>query len=131
VATGVITVEESLARKVYLPIVRKSSSASSAEAGVAIPAPAQVSGLRGTARGGQTTLTWSPSLTGEVVLGYHIYRAPRPGTGNFELIGSVAADVTTYTDATAGCGYIYYVTAFNGGGQSPPSTSSYVSRPCR
>ncbi len=132
VATAVITVGEALnfANTIYLPIVRNSSSGT-AGVSVAVPAPSQVGGLRGRARGGQTTLAWSPSPADETVLGYHVYRTPRPGTGNFELIGSVAADVTTYTDTAAGCGYIYYVTAFNDGGESPPSTASYVGRPCR
>ncbi len=133
VATTVVTVGPPLGTlpyAAYLPLVMKSAVTGTTTAAI-IPAPGQVTGLRGSARGGQTTLVWTLNPPAEAVVGYRVYRGPRPGTGAFALIGTVAADVATYTDATAGCGYVYYVTAINTGGESQPSTSSYVSRPCR
>jgi uncharacterized repeat protein (TIGR01451 family) len=131
-ATALVVVQEAttsqpLSNSLYLPLILRPGGVSGAVAG----APSQVSGLRGRMRSSQTTLMWTPNPAAEAVLGYHVYRSPRPGTGDFELIATVASDAASYTDATAGCGYIYYVTAFNAAGESPPSTASYVSRPCR
>jgi uncharacterized repeat protein (TIGR01451 family) len=134
IATAVITVgaaipQAPLTNTVYLPFIIKPAGAGVTVIGVT--APTQVTGLRGRVRAGQTTLEWISNPPAEAIIGYHVYRSPRPGTAAFELIGTVPAAVTTYTDATADCGYIYYVTAFNAGGESWPSTSSYVSRPCQ
>ncbi len=81
---------------------------------------------------GSTYLEWSPSPAADSVLGYHIYRAPRGAVGvNFQVLDTVSAEVHSYTDQTAACGYMYFVTAFNATGESLPSTASYFSPPCR
>ena len=55
------------------------------------------------------TLTWTDNSANED--GFNIYRAPNK-TGTFTLVGSVAANVTTYADASGASGNCYKVTSF-------------------
>ena len=81
---------------------------------------------------GSTYLEWSPSPAADSVLGYRIYRASREEAGvDFQVLDTVLAEVHSYTDQTAACGYMYFVTAFNAAGESLPSTASYFSPACR
>ncbi|MBI1876950.1 MAG: fibronectin type III domain-containing protein, partial [Chloroflexi bacterium] len=149
VATTIIVIA---GEQVYLPLVLKSgaggatSTAATPEvSGVTTPeasgevfslnvtpgSPAQVTGLQGNEPGnGTTTLVWNPSSPDNVVLGYRLYRSPI-GAVSFQRLAEVSADVTTYSDATATCGQMYFVTAYNAEGESLPSTASYFSPPCQ
>jgi subtilisin family serine protease len=66
----------------------------------------------------QINLTWS-NVTGETE--YHIYRSS--GGSSFTIVGTVAADVTSYsnTGLAASTAYTYLVRAFNSGGESVDS----------
>lgn len=55
------------------------------------------------------TLTWTDNSANED--GFNIYRALNK-TGTFTLVGSVAAGIATYVDATGASGNCYKVTAF-------------------
>lgn len=133
---------------VYLPIIIKSAAGATSTGmppsvsgpmpvEVSIPAlaigpgsPAQVAGLQGYEPGdGTTRLEWNANSPADGVLGYRIYRSPA-GFPSFQLAAEVAAAVTTYTDNEAACGQMYFVTAYNGQGESLPSTASYFSPPC-
>lgn len=109
---------------VHLPTVLKSGA----------DVPAQVTGLQGSVQPdrGATHLEWAPSQGTDSVLGYRIYRGSRAATGDvFQLLDTVPADVHTYTDQTAACGQMYFVTAFDASGESLPSTASYFSPLCQ
>lgn len=72
------------------------------------------------------TLTWTFTQgTGDPATGFHVFRAPTC-TGTFTQVGTVSSPTTlTFTDSTvtAGQSYCYQVTAFNTGGDGPPSAS--------
>ena len=95
--------------------------------------PAQVTGLWGHVdpAGGSTRLTWTPNLPEDAVSGYRVYRRGQTGEDAFHLLGTVPASAATYTDPAAACGQMYFVTAFNAAGESPASTASFFSPPCR
>jgi uncharacterized repeat protein (TIGR01451 family) len=124
---------------IYLPIILKSSIGGAAGAArpgtggvtlqVAPHSPRQVTGLRGQVQAEGTTLRWNPSPADDAIAGYRIYRSGIKTPG-FRRLVELPATVTTYTDAAA-CGYAYYVTAYNAQGESPASTSSFYSPPCR
>lgn len=75
---------------------------------------------------GQVTLQWSaPSFTGSSpIVAYRIYRGT--GATGFSLLATV--DTTSFVDVTVSNGvtYAYNVTAVNGEGESPPSSSVTV-----
>ena len=96
---------------------------------VAPHSPRQVTGLQGQMQAGGTTLSWNPGPAGDAIAGYRIYRSSLKTRGFRQLV-ELPASATTYTDAAA-CGYAYYVTAYNAHGESPASTSSFYSPPCR
>jgi len=94
--------------------------------------PAQVTGLSGAISDNiGTHLRWNPVQPTGVVSGYRLYRGGQAEEDSFQLLAVVPDSVTTYLDATSGCGQIYYLTAFNPAGESPASTSSYYSPACR
>jgi PKD repeat protein len=129
----------SLGNEVYLPLIFKSGTGGVAGAvrpgtggvtlDVAPHSPPQVTGLQGHVQAGGTTLRWNPGPADATHVGYRIYRSSVKTPG-FRRLAELPATVTTYTDAAA-CGYAYFVTAFNAQGESPPSTSSFYSPPCR
>jgi uncharacterized repeat protein (TIGR01451 family) len=136
-ATATVTVVAGpvLTGTVYLPIVVKSSVGGAA--GTTIQGAGatlrlhQVTGLEGNVRAGEgTLLRWQPGAAGDAVLGYRVYRS-RIGSPAFQLLAEVPPAITDYTDATAMCGYAYFVTAYSAQGESLPSTSSYYGPPCR
>jgi uncharacterized repeat protein (TIGR01451 family) len=135
---------------IYLPLILKSSSGGRAtgvtpepprptpESGVILfamdnppGAPTQVSDLSGDARldAGVTYLTWSPNPPKDGLLGYRVYRSQVESPA-FRLLSELPAGVTNYTDDTAACGQMTFVTAYNAAGESLPSTASYFSPPC-
>ena len=86
-----------------------------------ITRPAAPSGLTATALAGkQIRLNWT-NLLGEG--GYYIERSLNGST--WSQIGSVGADVTTYTDTglTAGTRYYYRIRAYNSSGNGAYSTA--------
>ena len=68
------------------------------------------SNLTGSAGRGSVTLNWVDNATAET--GFHIERAPS-GTSNFTRVGTVAANVKTFTQNVAKGTYLYRVQAFN------------------
>lgn len=73
-------------------------------------------------------LTWTDNSDNEVL--FEIAR--KSGDGAFEPIGSVLADVTSYSDTTSltpGIAYTYQVTAYNAMGSSNPAVSLPVTIP--
>lgn len=116
---------------VYLPLVVKAGVQSTRVAyDPSMPKPGQVTGLSGWIQDDQTILEWTPRPAEEAVVEYWIYRSPRTGLVSFDLSGSVPAKANSFADLTAACGYMYYVTALNAGGESLPSVTSYISQPC-
>jgi hypothetical protein len=93
-------------------------------------APGQVEGLRGKFANGVTQLEWQASPPEEGVAGYRVYRT-EAGQVRFRLLAEVSAGSAGYTDSEASCGRAYLVTAYNGAGESLPSTSSFLNPPCR
>ena len=79
----------------------------------------------------QVNLTWTDNATSET--GFRIERALVTGgtTGAFAAIGTVAANVTTYSDITTTflTTYAYRVFAFNVNGDSLPSNVATVTTP--
>lgn len=69
-------------------------------------------------------LAWdAPPLSSGIPDGYTMYR--KIGNGQFELLATVGAITLTYTDNQAVLGQqCYHVTAFNAGGESPPSNEA-------
>jgi hypothetical protein len=68
------------------------------------------SNLTGTAGKGSAKLTWVDNSTNET--GFHIERAPS-GTTSFAIVGTVAANVKTFTNTVSRGNYVYRVQAFN------------------
>jgi hypothetical protein len=83
--------------------------------------------LQGTVQGQATRLEWLPLAAG--VEGYRVYRAPM-GETPYRTIAELSAEVTSFSDEGATCGYMYLVTAYNQAGESLPSSTSYFSPPC-
>ena len=121
-----------LDKKRYLPLVLKNAGPDS-QIKPDLQISSQVAGLQGHAPRGAnyTELDWQPNMESESITEYRIYRRARTDRGPFQHLASVPGDVTRYTDQTAGCGQMYYVTAVNARGESPPSTASYFSLPCQ
>jgi hypothetical protein len=93
----------------------------------AAAAPAAPSNLTGTglAGGTQIQLTWTNNATAaSPATGIEIYRSP-DGV-NYQQIGTVRRDATTFTDTglTPGTLYYYRVVATNQVGDSPPSNTA-------
>lgn len=117
----------------YLPVVVKDFSTPIFPTGsdllsAAPLLPAQVTGLTGRTNpaSGLTRLEWLPSLP-EPITGYRVYRRGPAG----EVIFTLPATQTTFTDGTAACGQSYYVTAFNEAGESAVSRGEYYGLGCR
>jgi hypothetical protein len=68
------------------------------------------SSLAGAAGRGSATLTWKDNSSNET--GFHIERAPS-GSTSFAVVGTVAANVTTFKDTVSRGNYVYRVQAFN------------------
>jgi PKD repeat protein len=81
------------------------------------------SNLKGTGNKGSATLTWNDNSSNEA--GFRIERAPS-GSSNFAVVGSVGANVRTFTDSVARGNYSYRVQAFNGSYSSPYSATVNV-----
>ncbi len=139
--TSTVLAGRELTKSLYLPLILKSGASQGAPVtsmpqtdmsilNVTPDSPPQVTDLVGYIQHDGTLLQWNfPSPDG-AVLGYRIYRSPM-GMARFQLLAEVPAQVITYTDADAVCGYMYLVTAYNDLGESLPGTSSYFSPPCR
>lgn len=94
--------------------------------------PSPVVGLQGeSAVGSAPTLRWQRSPTAEAIQGYRVYRRLQAQGSLFRLVAELPASTTRYTDQSALCGQLYYVTAFNEAGESLSSRVSYASLPCR
>jgi hypothetical protein len=94
-----------------------------------VVAPSAPTGLAVVPREGGLEIVWTPSPDSDLS-GYRIYRAAGEGEG--ELVGEVAADVASYTDAVAAPEvlYRYTVTAVDqAGNESPPSDAAGGRRP--
>ncbi|RME71518.1 MAG: PKD domain-containing protein [Chloroflexi bacterium] len=138
-ATVVVTGGSALSTyTVYLPLVQKNggTAGTSLDTGTSLfplevkaGAPSQVTGLRGEAGPAGTTLSWQAVSPPETVLGYRVYRA-KIGVTAYERVADLPASVTSFTDDTVGCGYGYFVTAYNSASESYPSTSSFYGPPC-
>lgn len=115
---------------VYMPVVVKPGTGATAVFDPNVPRPGQVTNFSGRVGAAGTELSWAASPPAETVNAYRLYRSPRVGPAEFSLLDTVPASTTAYIDAAAHCGYMYYVTAVNAGGESLPSISSYISQPC-
>jgi PKD repeat protein len=82
----------------------------------AIAAP---SSLTGTGTKGGVSLTWRDNSNNET--GFHIERAPN-GSSSFTMVGTVAANATSYSESVPRGNYNYRVQAFN---QSTGKVSNY------
>jgi PKD repeat protein len=69
------------------------------------------SNLTGTGSKGAARLTWTDNSSNEV--GFYIERAPSGSTA-FARVGTVGADVKTFTDVVSRGNFVYRVQAFNG-----------------
>jgi len=69
------------------------------------------SNLTGTGNKGSAKLTWMDNSSNEA--GFYIERAPSGSTG-FARVGTVSANVTTFTDVLSRGNFVYRVQAFNG-----------------
>ena len=118
---------------IYFPLVQKQVTSTQTTIRDISLLPMQVMGIQGSAsvEQGITELQWQPNAPAETITEYRIYRRARTDRGPFQHLATVPGDVTRFTDQTAGCGQMYYVTAVNARGESPPSTASYFSLPCR
>ena len=115
---------------IYLPLLVKPGTGATVTFDPSVPRPGQVRGFSGRVEAAGTELSWTASPLADAAREYRLYRSPRLGPAEFSLLGTVPVSTTAYIDAAANCGYMYYVTAVNAGGESLPSTSSYISRPC-
>ena len=68
------------------------------------------SSLTGSAGRGSVTLQWADNSSNEN--GFYVERAPS-GTTNFARVGTVGANVRSFTDAVTKATYLYRVQAFN------------------
>ena len=78
------------------------------------------SNLTGSGGRGTATLNWTDNSLNES--GFQIGRAPS-GSSNFVTVGSVGANVTTYSESAGRGTYVYRVRAFNGTAVSPYSNT--------
>ena len=90
--------------------------------------PPQVADLSGQDSPTATSLTWS--AVGDNIMGYRLYRLGLAQSGPFQLLATLPATATSYTDSPAICGQMYYLTTFNDFGESDASLTSYFSSPC-
>ncbi|WP_374120956.1 fibronectin type III domain-containing protein [Neobacillus sp. PS3-12] len=97
--------------------------------GNVLVAPAAPTNLQGTVQTGpKVQLTWKDNATNET--SYVIERSTNNG-GTYTQIGTVNANVTSYTDSavTPGSSYTYRVKALNGNSSSTYSNSVRISVP--
>lgn len=134
IAIGVST--GTLTGSIYLPIIQKGGVGTTGletyNLSVTPDSPPQVTGLSGTTQPDQriTVLSWQPTTPAEAILGYRIYRQTAEET-DYQRLADLPANSTFYTDDTASCGQMYFVTAYNNTGESLPSTSVYASQSCQ
>ena len=88
--------------------------------------PAAPSNLSAAARNGGNRLSWRDNANNEE--GFRIERCALNNCTNFALIGSTAANATSFTDSDVvrGITYRYRVRAFNAAGSSAPSNAEAV-----
>jgi FtsP/CotA-like multicopper oxidase with cupredoxin domain/fibronectin type 3 domain-containing protein len=93
----------------------------------AASAPAAPTGLAAVVTAGVVNLTWTDKSTNET--GFRVERAL--GAGAFAAVTTVAANTTSYADATvsSGTAYSYRVFAVNAAGSSPASNIAAVTVP--
>lgn len=120
---------------VYLPLISRPSPiilTSTGNPAISLQIPAQVIGLQGSPdpTGDVTHLAWTAKSLPDSLVGYRVYRRAQGATEPFNLLATLPATLTTYTDDTTACGQSYYVTAFNATGESGASTVSYYSPAC-
>ncbi len=121
---------------VYLPAILKdyddSQLVADSEFSGNAPAirPGQVTGLWGITHGGEVIIGWTANPRVEAVSGYHIYHRAQSGHEAFSRLTILPITATTYTDASTVCGQIYYVTALNSAGESPPSAAAFYAPAC-
>ncbi len=89
-------------------------------------------GLSGTGNPHQVQLSWTPpNSTTDPVVGYNVYRAVG-GSSTYQLINTVQAYQSTYSDATVvhATSYVYYVKSVDGlGAESTASNTTSVTVP--
>jgi PKD repeat protein len=120
----------------FLPLINSPANAAiispaSANKADGLVAPDAINILTGQsdATSSGVVLSWQPP--GGTVTRYRVYRGITGVAGPFELLTELPADVTSFTDTSAVCGHVYYVTAINGPAhESAPSTSSFYNTPC-
>ena len=77
---------------------------------------------------GAVQVTWLPNDPDEDVTEYRVYRA-QDYSGEFNRIGTAEAPAFTDGDVEEGEAYVYYVTAVNEVGESPPSDEASAEVP--
>jgi PKD repeat protein len=100
-----------------------STGTASATITVSSNLPSAPSNLTGSAGRGTATLTWKDNSGNEN--GFYVERAPS-GSSTFQQIGSVAANVTTFTDSPGRGTFVYRVRAHNAAGVSAYSNTATV-----
>lgn len=70
--------------------------------------------------------TWTAAVGSPAATGFHVYRSTTGTAGSFTVVASPAVGTLTFVDSSvavqvAGTSFYYQVTAFNAGGESPPS----------
>ncbi|MCB0208264.1 MAG: VCBS repeat-containing protein [Anaerolineae bacterium] len=117
--------------KVYIPLIIKAGSNTSQLTSIGTNTSPQVTELQGRSTVTATHLVWSSSLGTEAIAGYRVYRATAGKTSlSFALLANLPAETTHYTDPTATCEQIYFVTAYTVEGESNASSTSYYSPGC-
>lgn len=96
--------------------------------GTAVVPPTAASGVNTVANNANSvTVTWTDTSNNET--GFRIER--KTANGTYASVGTVAANVLTFTDTTASgsTSYVYRVVAFNAAGDSTASNESAVTTP--
>ena len=87
------------------------------------PVPNAPSNLTGTGGRGTVTLKWTDNSNNET--GFYVERAPS-GSSSYTVVGTVGANVTTFSQSVSRGTYLYRVRAFNTAGSSPYSNAVTV-----
>ncbi len=127
------TVQVGGGEPLFLPLVFAQGSSRSGDAPRLLPAPGPVEGLIGETDGAGLNLHWRPPSDGDPlnsgsVESYRIYASR--ADGEFQPVGVVAGDRTSFFLAGQSCGAVYLVTAVGPGGEGPDSLQSYFAPAC-